>query len=131
MTPQDYRDAGYIEVSANISAALIMRAEKEIIQAYISPILPNYSATDNDIKAAIMVLAVLRVQQISIFATRTGSKEKTAASSTSATWQQVLAQYAMTADMYLKVLTTKTGAIKGAKIKDICGIYFTTGYFFN
>lgn len=131
MDVQEYKCAGYTELSANIAPALISRAESEVKAAYIKPILPDYSLNDTDVKQAVMCLAVLRIGQISVFATRSGAKEKTTAESYAADRANIVSQYARTADMWLEVLRAKAGANKHARINDICGIYFINTYFFN
>ena len=131
MDVQEYKCAGYSELSANIAPALIARAESEVKAAYIKPILPDYSLDDADVKQAVMCLAVLRIEQISVFATRSGAKEKTTAESYAADRAHIVSQYARTANMWLEQLRAKAGAKKDARINDICGIYFINTYFYN
>ena len=131
MDIQEYKCAGYAEVSSNIPQQQIDRCEREVIEAYIKPILPTYDTNDSEVKAAIMCLAVLRIQLISIFATRSGAKEKTTAESFAATRDNIRLQYARTADMLLLAMRRKTGANAAAKVNDICGIYFVSNYFYN
>lgn len=131
MDIQCYKAVGYTEVSANFPQALIDRAEQEVTMAYIEPILPEYASDDEDIRAAIMALAVLRMQQLSVFATRSGAKEKTTAESYTASRDSILLQYMRVCNLHLQKLRKKEGAISCAKVDDICGIYFISNYFFD
>lgn len=129
MTVQEYREAGY-KVSAQIEEAEIVRAEKDVLQAYILPILPNADpATDEVVRSAVMAFAFLLLLQRSIFATRSGAKEKTTPQSQTADLWNLLAQMASTCHLKLDAVRQKTGADMKAEVQDICGIYFSTHYF--
>lgn len=131
MDIQEYKCNGYSEVSLNLSQPMIDRAEREVTMAYVEPIISDVDTSVAIVKQTIMALAVLRIQQISIFATRSGAKEKSSTNSQSASANAVLQQYASVADLYLRKLRELDGANADAKVDDICRIYFTTNYFYN
>lgn len=130
MDIQEYKCAGYTEVSANIPQALIDRCEREVEMAYIAPLAGEYDKSNCEVKAAIMCLSVVRMLMVSIFATRSGAKEKNAAESYTAQRGEVLRQYAQVADMYLRKLAGKDTIIEDV-VKDICGIYYLSNYVKN
>lgn len=129
MTPQDYISAGY-EIGLQKSQQEIDKAEADVIAAYIQPILPNYDKEDCTTRKAIMSLAFLLMLQRNIVATRGGARLKTGASSTSPSGDATLQQMAFDCDSNICAIREKTGAIKDAKVRDICRIYFVTNYFY-
>ena len=54
MNAEQYRQAGY-RVSMQVSQAEISRAEADVTEAYIAKVMPTYSTTDTDVKAAMQV----------------------------------------------------------------------------
>ena len=128
MSIEDYKQAGFL-TSVNILQARIDKAEKEVVMAYITPILPNADLEESDVRACVMELANLRLLQNSVFATRSGAKEKTTPQSYSADALAILNQSVAACDLHLQNLRTLPGANAKAKVNDICGIYFTTHYF--
>lgn len=130
MTAQEYRQAGY-KVSAQIDQSEIDRAEKDVLQAYVYPILSDADPTgDEVVRDTVMSFAFLLLLQRSISATRSGAKEKTTPQSVSADLWHILSMQAATCQMKIDALKQKTGANLKAEVKDICGIYFRTQYFY-
>ena len=131
MSIDDYKQAGY-KISTLIAQAEIDRAEADVMQAYILPIMPDADpTTDNAVKAALLELSVMLLLQRSIFATRSGAKEKNNANSYNAEQAAIARQHAATADMKLQALRKCEGADAEAKVNDICGVYFTTYQFYK
>lgn len=129
MTPQDYIGAGY-EIGAQKAQAEIDKAERDVVEAYVLPILPNYNEDDCTTRQAIMALAFLLMLQRNIVATRGGARVKTGASSSSPSGDGILQQMAFDCDTRIQALRGLTGANKDAKVRDICRIYFVTNYFY-
>lgn len=131
MTATEYREAGFIELSANFNDAAISRAEADIRAAYLTPILSKKSdeveaAYENEV---LMNLTVLLLMQRTLIATRSGAKEKISAESARADRWDVLSQNSATSALYLELFAKSTEVNDWKKlIKDICGIYFRTNY---
>lgn len=128
MTAQEYRLAGF-EVSAQIDPVVISRAEKDVIQAYISPLLPSFSLEDEVVRDCLMNLAFLLVSQRQVFATRVGGRIKKSENSDTPNGWALLAQQASVCDMKLRALKSVNGYVKDAKITDICRIYSVTDFY--
>lgn len=129
MTAQDYRTAGY-KVSTLIDQTEIDRAEKDVLQAYVYPIMQSADpSSDEVVRDCMMALAFLLVMQRSYFATRSGGKEKLTPQSYSAEGWNMLSQNAETCAMKIEAVRRLSGASKKARVHDICGIYFETQYF--
>ncbi len=75
MTPQWYREQGY-EISANFSEAIIDKAEKEVWDAYIAPILPTADPQDETIQTILARLAYYYLCLFNNKITRKGAKTK-------------------------------------------------------
>lgn len=130
MTAQEYIQAGY-KMSAHIQQAEINKAERDVLQAYIRPVLADADPINDEVvRDATMNLAYLLLLQRSVFATRSGAKEKTTPQSQSAEGWQLLSQLAATCHGKIMALKQKSGADLKADVTDICGIYFKTQYFY-
>lgn len=129
MTPQDYISAGY-EMGAQKPQPEIDKAERDVIEAYVKPILPNYNEDDCTTRQAIMALAFLLILQRNIVATRGGARVKTGVNSMNQSGDAILQQMAYDCDTRIVALRQLTGANKDAKVRDICRIYFVTNYFY-
>ena len=126
MNVSDYKAAGY-PLSQYIEQASVTRAEADIMQAYIVPLL-GHSPTAEElasapVRAALMNLAFLAV------ATRAGGKQKMTAQSTTPTYEDVLQQNAPVCVMKLQTLAGTEKVRK--KVNDICGLFFVSRYFNN
>lgn len=132
MNVQDYRAAG-LPLSIQIDQEVVDVAVADVMAAYITPIAGSEVDTDEDVvKAAILYLSFLLIMQRRAVATRAGGKEKQTAQSTTPTQAELLQQYARTCDMRLQVLRNSDIAVDAdADVRDICGIYFKTNYFYN
>lgn len=132
MLVQDYISAGY-PVSSLIAQSVFDRAEKDVIAAYIVPIVgstPTQTELDTDpLKSAVMGLSALLVQQRTISATRAGAKAKMTDQSTSPTSEDILRQSAATCAMYLREIDTDI--VVEDVVSDICGIFFRTHFFYH
>lgn len=128
MTRTEYISAGY-PISSVVEQAVIDRAENDVKQAYILPIIEEPDYTNETVKRVLMEFTFLLVLKRSIRATRSGAKFKTAAQSQIAGEDQQLQESVNTAAMWLDELRQLDGANANAKVKDICAIYFQTNYF--
>lgn len=129
MTKEWYKENGY-KMGLNYDQNQIDRAEADVKEAYISRILPEASEDDEDVKRATADLAFLLLSLRNVFVTRSGAKEKTGVNSMTAGADRVVAEQAPTCKMRLEELRSKSGAVKGAKVRDICKIYFKSNYFY-
>lgn len=128
MTPQDYKNKGF-ELSLNLNQSVIDRAESDVIRSYVTPILPTYQSSDEDVKSCIMNFAFLLIlQRTTVKATRAGAKEKNDAYGITASTENRLQECALSAHSSLEVLRKKEGANAKAEIYDICGVYFQTNF---
>lgn len=132
MNVQDYRAAGYA-LSQMIEQSVVTRAEKDIIAAYIVPLVghaPTQAESEQEpLKTALMSLAFLLVQQRSIAATRAGAKTKNAPQSGTPTPEDILRQNAPSCVKALCALDPKKNPVK--ECSDICGIFFRSNYFYT
>lgn len=122
-------------MSINIDQAAIDRAERDVVNAYVSPILPDAdlstldeTSLTEDLAHCIANLAYLLVMQRCVFITRSGAKEKTGPNSTSPDGWRILEECSATAAMAISQLRKMEGASACAKVTDICKIYFTTNF---
>ena len=120
---------GY-RVSVNTDQALIDRSEREVYEAYIAPILPSSTMDDDEVSAALMELAYVRMCAISnAVVTKSGAKEKTSASSVSADYESIAALHRPVCKMRINALRLLPGATKDAKVNDILKLYYKTNFF--
>lgn len=131
MNVQDYKAAGF-GLSHLIDQAVITRAENDVVNAYLVPLVGNVPTQEQrleePLKTAIMSLAFLLIQQRSSVATRAGAKTKLSEQSMSPTYADILRQNAPSCYEALRALNTAAEPHKVCK--DICGIFFTTNYFY-
>lgn len=126
MTATEYINRGF-NVSAHIEQQVIDRAESDVRQAYIVPIVGDVTCNEvvND---ALANLAYLQMMKSSVFFTRSGAKTKRTNDSDNADVWQALQQQAQVCAMKIEALRQVDGANKQAKVTDICGIYFNTNF---
>lgn len=132
MNVQDYRADGYA-LSQVIDQAKITRAEKEVIAAYIVPLIgetPSQEDIEQEpLRSAVMSCAFLLVSLRGAVVTRAGAKTKMTPESSTPTQADILAQNAPTCARYLQDLAPV--AIVSDKVHDICGIYFKSNFFYT
>lgn len=129
MTKEMYILLGY-RVSINIDQALIDRAERDVYDAYIAPILPSSTIDDEEITVSLMELAYVRMCAIAnAVVTKSGTKEKTSASSVSADYESIAALHRPVCKMRIEALRLMPSAIKDAKVNDILKLYYKTKFF--
>lgn len=124
MTAQEYIAKGF-RVSGQVLQTEIDRAEQDVKEAYIAKVAPTYSATDADVKAAVMQLAVILLTNRHAVATRSGGKTK----DTPQLSQNAYASQGdvENADRLLRKVQTEKG-ITSKLVDDIAGIYFRTQF---
>ena len=129
MTKQWYQEHGF-KISSLIDNAEITRAENDVKNAYITPIIGDgdvpqavQDACDN----AVANLAFLLLMQRSTFLTRAGAKTKTGYNSADADAWAKLQDAATSCHLALETLKREAG-VENAKVIDICKIYFATNY---
>lgn len=126
MTAQDLRNAGY-NVALTIADEVVTRFASVVADAYVTPIVGTYDATDGDQLAAVKALTYLALVADTAHATRAGGKQKLSPQLSergTATLQDV----AM-ADRLLRKLQGKAGAAQGSLDKivdDVLHIYLRT-----
>lgn len=130
MTKQWYQDHGY-EISSLISDAAIARAERDVTDAYITPIVGSTEVSTDVKESAIGNLAFLLILQRTIFATRAGAKVKTGYNSQEADAWAKLQQEATSCHLALETLKTQPGVNPDAHVTDICKIYFSTNFLYT
>lgn len=128
MTKQWYQEHGY-EISSLISDAAIARAESDVTNAYITPIVGRANISTEVKERAIGNLAFLLILQRTIFATRAGAKIKTGYNSQEADAWSKLQQEATSCHLALEMLKNEPGVNPDAHVTDICKIYFSTNFF--
>lgn len=127
MTPQDYANKGF-PISLHIDQAVINRAEADVREAYVTPIVGTQ--TGDAVADATANLAFMLMAQRNVFVTRAGAKEKTNANSRAAEAWETLQEMAHTCAMKIDALRNLPGANKTAEVHDICRIYFKTNFFY-
>ena len=127
MTKQWYQEHGY-EISSLISDATISRAERDVTDAYINPIVGSANVSTEVKERVLGNLAFLLILQRSIFATRAGAKVKTGYNSQEADAWAKLQQEATSCHLALEVLKKEPGVNPDAHVTDICKIYFSTNF---
>lgn len=128
MTKQEYQNAGF-RLSLQTEQADIDRAEKAVKAAYCKPIAPDMDTTKDEYRSAVMNLAFLWLLQHSIFGTRSGAKGVQITSAITPTNADILRECAWDCHFALQVLKSLANTPDGARVTDICRIYFSTNYF--
>lgn len=129
MTKEWYRQHGY-ELSTLIEDAVIERAEREVTEAYVTPIVGDAQVPQAAIERAVGQLAFLLILQRTIFATRAGAKVKMGYNSQDADVWSKLQQESAACHAALENLKRQEGANKNAAVLDICKIYFSTNFLY-
>ena len=129
MTRQWYQEHGF-EMSSLISEAAISRAETDVTDAYITPIVGSAEVSTDVVQRATGCLAFLLILQRTIFATRAGAKVKTGYNSVEADAWAKLQQEATACHLALETLKTQPGVDPDAQVTDICKIYFSTNFLY-
>lgn len=130
MTKQWYQENGY-EISSYVNDAAIARAERDVTDAYVTPIVGNANVSKEIKERAIGNLAFLLILQRSIFATRAGAKVKTGYNSMEADAWAKLQQEATSCNLQLEILKKQPGVNPDAHVTDICKIYFSTNFLYT
>ncbi len=127
MTKKWYQDNGY-EMGSLIDDAAIERAERDVTDAYVTPIVGTAQVDTSVRERAVGNLAFLLLLQRTIFATRAGAKIKTGYNSQEADAWAKLQQEATSCHLALEVLKRQPGVNPDANVTDICKIYFSTNF---
>lgn len=157
MTAKEYILHGY-RLSLQVPQADIDRAEQDAIVCYYLPLLGIYDQSGADIDAlradllsdsswsgekycvarAIAGVAFLLLLQRTQYATRSGAVVPTAEGATTQSGWDTLAMaakdcaiYVGNMQRYLSEQAENPQAVMTAKVRDICGIYFSTNFFYN
>ena len=131
MTPTDYRTAGF-RMSLQVPQHILDRFEKQVQSAYIKRIVPNMANTDELYKRATMTLTFGLMVKRNLFATRSGAKMKQSPENSSDpdVWYST-ETVNLDCHQVIEELRQTAGAVKGAKVNDIIGIYFKTNFWHN
>ena len=130
MTKKWYQENGY-EISSYVSDAAIARAERDVTDAYVTPIVGNTTVPNTIKERVVGNLAFLLILQRSIFATRAGAKVKTGYNSMEADAWAKLQQEATSCNLQLEILKKQPGVNPDAHVTDICKIYFSTNFLYT
>lgn len=129
MSPTEYIAAGY-NLSSHMEQARIDQAESIIQTAYIAPMCPTAALLASaEAKAAKMALVVLYLAKKSVFATRSGGREKLTAQSSVLSADKVNEQMVNECFLRLKTLQALEGAQPMAGVTDVCKIFFKSEFF--
>ena len=115
------KEQGY-QIGSLVTQSIIDRCAREVISAYIDPILPTYDETDADVKNAVYCLSYILILQRNVYKTRFGAKEKNDKNSSNMPIEELEA-LTLTADMFIQKLKAKEGAESCPQIYDIAKIY--------
>ena len=107
------------------------RAERDVTDAYINPIVGSANVSAEVRERAIGNLAFLLILQRTIFATRAGAKVKTGYNSQEADAWAKLQQEASSCHLALEVLKNEPGVNPDAHVTDVCKIYFSTNFLYT
>lgn len=127
MTKSWYSEHGF-KLSSLIDDTEIARAEREVTDAYITPIVGSATVTQAVLENAVGTLAFLLILQKTLFATRAGAKTKTGYNSQEADAWEKLQQEAASCHLALETLKKQEGVNADAEVMDICKIYFKTNF---
>ena len=127
MTKSWYIEHGY-KLSSLIDDTEISRAEREVTEAYITPIVGSATVDETVLQNAIGNLAFLLILQKTLFATRAGAKVKTGYNSQDADAWAKLQQEATSCHLALETLKKQNGVNADAEVIDICKLYFKTNF---
>jgi hypothetical protein len=131
MTKEWYKQKGY-HIGLEGAQEVIDRAEREVKVAYIDPILPNADFEhDDDVKQCLADLAYMRMLQITLFVTRSGSKEKYGSNSSNPSSDAKFYEQGRVAAGAVDKLREMSGANAVAKVDDICQLFFKSNYFYQ
>ena len=127
MTVQEYITAGF-EISAQIKQAAITRAENDVINSYIIPIIGSDYVAD-DLKNEIMTLTFCLLLRRNVVKTRFGAEQKSNQYATVMTVESKelnnqIAGYAM--PVIQSLIESTESKTKPKTVRDIidCGYYF-------
>ena len=127
MTVQEYITAGF-EISAQIKQAAITRAENDVINSYIIPIIGDDYVAD-DLKNEIMTLTFCLLLRRNVVKTRFGAEQKSNQYATVMTVESKelnnqIAGYAM--PVIQSLIESTESKTKPKTVRDIidCGYYF-------
>ena len=127
MTKDWYIAHGY-KMSAALDDAEITRAENDVTDAYITPIVGTATVPQEVKDKTVGALAFLLLLQRSVFLTRGGAKIKSGYNSYDADAWAILQQEAQSCHLALETLRAQEGVNKDAEIIDICKIYFKSNF---
>lgn len=128
MNVQDYRQAGF-NLSTQIEQAVIDRAEADIKQCYLLPLVGSAEVDleTGNFRDALSNLAYLLILQRSIAGTRAGAKQKQTAQSAEVSRWEIGSQQATVCAEKLQICAESVGVQKPWRVcKDICGIFYKT-----
>lgn len=127
MTRQWYIEHGF-KVSALIEQVDIDRAERDVTEAYVAPIVGGAEPPESVVQNAVANLTFLLLLKRSVALTRAGAKIKTGYNSQEATDWQKLEQAATSCHLALEMLRDSEGTNAAAEIVDICKIYWKSNF---
>lgn len=130
ITKEELQAQGF-EVSLNCDQNAINRAENDINEAYIQPILDageEITPAGCILRKAKLDLIFLLLCQRNTHVTRAGAKIKTTLQSNNAQAWDIIAEMGAICDFDLMKLKEEVNAPKNTPVNDICKIYFRTNF---
>lgn len=126
MTAEWYRNHGY-EISANFSDSVIAKAEKEVWDAYVVPVLPEADPEDEQMQLLFAPLAYYYLCLSNAKITRKGVKSKTDENSNTIIYnvEHLMAERASAYQAFYKIAAK---CDKPFEVQDILQLWFTSAY---
>lgn len=125
MTKEWYQSNGYA-ISVNLDQAVIDRAEKDALNAYVRPVIPNATGTEKEIQPLLADISFAIILQRSLKVTRKGTKTKTDTNSVNEGVESALREQSNCAKWAIESLRKMDGANKDTKVNDIARLYYRT-----
>lgn len=127
MTKNDYVNAGY-KLSLQVEDAEVARAEREVVAAYIVPIIGEQTEYTGAAREAIMALSFFLLCKRKAWATRSGGTLKATAQSVRTDAETEQYEMAKSCHFWLERVRQIEGANACANVEDVCGIYYKTNF---
>lgn len=127
MTAEWYREHGY-EVSANLAQSIIDKAEDDVWEAYVMPIVPTADKDDETIQELLAPLSYLALCLHNAKLTRKGAKEKNDENSVTIQQQNLMAERTNAHNAYYR-LAARSDANGSFSFHDILNIWTLTPIF--
>ena len=131
MTIEWYIEHGF-DISAQLSAEVLKRAEDNIIKCYLLPIVDGVPNYDEDLYTeALANLTFLLLAQQNMKVTRAGAKVKETDTSDTVAPYEIAPAYYELCYKALYDLCESTGRSEFPKMQDVCRLFYKSNYFYT